>query len=240
MAAADLPGHDPLAGAVADIGIEQAHGGAAQADDLDVTRQRREHRTQRVQLFIGKAARLPGGPARGVDGAVGERQRQRDIVGGAFGAHILDNRKTRHRLRIVRVSPDLVSLREHDRQRAGVKSRCILDAEIDRADLDLGAGLPDEIAAEDIGMQGPDENTGAPQRDARLDQPFANVRHRQRRVRRRPRAVYQPVLEFLQFRCVHDRCICRASSARVKADIAPRRGSIRVIASHRVARMRAR
>ena len=48
-----------------------------------------------------------------------------------------------------------------------MKSRRIQDAEIDRADLDLSAWLPDEIAAENIWMQGTDKDADAPEWQAR-------------------------------------------------------------------------
>ena len=93
VAAADLAAEDALAGAIADIGVEQHRGGAAQADDLDDPRKRRHDRAQRRHLLVGEAAGLLGGPARCVDRAVDEQQRQRDIVGDAFGAHVVEERK---------------------------------------------------------------------------------------------------------------------------------------------------
>ena len=64
VAAPDLAAQNPLAGAVADIGVEQDRRGAAQADDLDQPGQRRYQRSQTVELFVAEAARLLGGPAR--------------------------------------------------------------------------------------------------------------------------------------------------------------------------------
>ena len=66
VAAPDLAAEDLFAGAVADVGIEQRSGDAAQADHLHQPRQRRHDRAQRVELLVGEAARLLGGPARGV------------------------------------------------------------------------------------------------------------------------------------------------------------------------------
>ena len=113
VAAPNLARHDPFPGPIADIGIEQHGGGASQADDFDITRQRRDHRAQRIQLLVGKATRLFRGPARRVDGAVDKRHRQRDVVGDALGAHILDNREAAT-FWIVRPRPDLLALREND------------------------------------------------------------------------------------------------------------------------------
>src|SRR5205814_1275231 len=107
MAAANLTGHDFFAGAIADIGIEQYRGGAAQADDLGVPRQRRDYQAERIELLIGKATRLFRGPARGVNGTiVDERHRQRDVVGNALRAQLLDDREAPG-FRIVRAGADL-------------------------------------------------------------------------------------------------------------------------------------
>ena len=105
---------------------------------------------------------------------------------------------------IVDTGPNLHALLEHDDSGLVWKSGESENVEIDRADLDLGARLPDEIAAENIGMQGSNEDADAPQRQARRDQPLADFRHHLRRAGRGPRAVDQPVGEFLQFGCVHD------------------------------------
>ena len=187
-----------------------------QLDDLDDPRQRRHDRPQRGQLLIGEAAGLLRGPARCVDQTVGEQQRQRDIIRDAFGAQVLDDREAAAG-GVVDAGAHLDPLLEHDGQRAGLKFRRFQNPEIDRADLDLGAGPPDEIAAEDFGMQGADEDdrpataAGPPRPSARRFPPSCG------RACRRPRAVDQPVGEFLQFRCVHGISICRASPAHVKA-----------------------
>ena len=192
VAAPDLAAEDPLAGAVADIGVEQARGGAGQADDFDHARQRLHDAPQRRQLFVREPARLFRGPARCVDRAADEGQRQRDIVRDAFGAQFLDDRKALAR-GIVDAGPNLQPLLEHDVQRAGVKIRRFQDIEIDRADLDLGARLPDEIAPVDIGMQRADEDADTPERQARRDHPFAAFRHEPARAGRGSAAVDQPV-----------------------------------------------
>src|SRR5207244_11288220 len=48
---------------------------------------------QSGQLRIGEAARLFRGPTRAVDDAVGEWQRQRDIVGDTVGTQVGDDRE---------------------------------------------------------------------------------------------------------------------------------------------------
>src|SRR5258708_39738933 len=88
-----LPAEDALAGAVADIGIEQDRSPPALVCDLDEPRQRRPQRSQTVQLFVAESIRVPGGPARCVSPAIGSEKRQRDIVGDAFGTHVVEKRK---------------------------------------------------------------------------------------------------------------------------------------------------
>ena len=216
MAAPDLAAHDPLAGAVADIGVEQARGHAVQTKDLDHPRQRLHEAPQRRQLFVRETARLFGGPARTVDGAAHEGQRQRDIIRDALGAQFIDDREARAP-GIVDACPNLQTLLEYDDQRAGVKIRRLQDIEIDRAELDLGARLPDEIAAVNLRMQSADEYADTPERQASRNHPFAALGHKPARAGRRSPAVDQPVGQLLQLRCIHDAGICRASSARVKA-----------------------
>ena len=147
-----------------------------QADDFDHPRQRLHEAPQRRQLFVGETARLFRGPARSVDGAADKGQRQRDIVRDALGAQFIDDRKALAR-GIVDAGPNLHPLLEHDFQRAGVEIRRLQDIEIDRAELDLGARLPDEIAPVDIGMQRADEDADTPERQARRHHPFAGFGH---------------------------------------------------------------
>ena len=112
-------------------------------------------------VFIGETARLPGGPARGVCLAGDEHQRQREVIRDAFRTQIADDGETLAP-RIVGAQPELDALLEHDGKRAVAEFRRILKAEIDRSDLNLGAGFPDEAAAENVWMQGSDEDAHAP------------------------------------------------------------------------------
>ena len=196
MAAPDLATENALAGAIADIGVEQARSGAAQRHDFDHPRQRLHEAPQRRQLFIREPARLLGGPARSVDGAADKGQRQRDIVRDALGAQLVDDRKALAR-GIVDAGPNFQPLLEHDFQRAGVKIRRLQNIEIDRAEFDLGARLPDEIAPVDVGMQRADEDPDTPERQASRDHPFAGFRHEPARAGRRSPAVDQPVGQLL-------------------------------------------
>ena len=173
-------------------------------DDLDQPRQRRHQRSQRVQLFVAETARMLGGPARCVNRAVGGQQRQRDIIGDAFGCACRRRTESVWLSRIVDPRSDLALLAEHDRQRTVDEFRRIQEIKIGRADGDLGARPPDEIAAENIRMQGADEDADPPQRQAgptRRSHISATI---MRRARRRPRAVDHPVDDVLQVGRVHD------------------------------------
>ena len=141
VAAPDLAADDPFAGAVADIGVEQHVGGAAKVDHFDQPRQRRHDQSQRRQLIIGKAAGLLGGPARGVRRPLDEQQRHREIVGNAFAAHVVDNRKT-PAVGIARRGTGLPSPRE-TRSSSGLalNSGVVQKVEIDRADLTRSPGF---------------------------------------------------------------------------------------------------
>lgn len=93
--------------------------------------------------------------------AVGSQKRQRDIVSDAFGTHIVEKRKALA-FGIVDAMSDLPALAKHDRQRAVPEFRQFQEIEIRAADGNLGARLPDEIKAENVGMQGPNKDAGAP------------------------------------------------------------------------------
>ena len=64
-----------------------------------------------------------------------------------------------------------------DRERTGNEFRRLPNVEIDGAHVTRLAGLPDEVAAENIGMKRADENADAPERHARGDHPLAQLRH---------------------------------------------------------------
>src|SRR5258706_2927725 len=67
VAAPYLPAENPLAGAVADIGVEQERSGTAKADDFDDPRQRRNDFPQALDVVFRKPAHLFRGPARRMD-----------------------------------------------------------------------------------------------------------------------------------------------------------------------------
>ena len=69
---------------------------------------------------------------------------------------------------------------------------------LEGADFDLRARPPNEISAEDFGMQRPDKDADAPKRQAGRQQAFACLRH-QERWRDRSAAIDQPVGSLLQF-----------------------------------------
>ncbi len=121
MAAADLSGHDPLAGAVADIGIKQRGRGAAQRQNLAEPCKGSHDRPQRGYLLVGETVGMLGGPARCMRGAVGEQKRQRDVVGDTFGAHVVEEGKAPAR-GIVQPVSDFLSAAVENRQWALMNS----------------------------------------------------------------------------------------------------------------------
>ncbi len=180
VAAADLAAEDARAGTVADIGVEQHLGGAAQADDLADARERCPEGPDRRDVVVAEAAGLPRDPARRVDRAVEIVHRHREVVGHAFGAHVVEERKPLA-VRIVHPSPDLQPLLEHDPERAPGEFGRVQDLEIDGADLDLLTFPPDEVAAEDFRMQRADEDAEPRQRQAGRDQMLADTRRSSRK-----------------------------------------------------------
>ena len=78
-----------------------------------------------------------------------------------------------------------------------MKIRRIQNLEINRSDLDFGARLPDEIAAVNIGMQGPNEAADAPEWHSCQYQPFADFREHMGWTGRGSCAIDQPVTQFL-------------------------------------------
>ena len=175
-------------------------------------------RSQRGQLLVAEAAGLLRGPARCVNRAVDEQQRQRDIIGDAFGAHVVEDRKAsgsrdrRCDARTSSPSPNTIVSGLLMNSGKSRKSKSTVPT------VDLGARPPDEIAAEDVGMQGADENADPPQRQPGLHQPLAEFRHhlgagrsptsRRRSASRRGSAA----------RCVHDACICGAVCGKRQGD----------------------
>ena len=168
-----------------------------------------------AQLFVAKAARLFRGPARGVNGAVDEQQRQREIVGDAFGCACRRRSESaccRHR---PYAALDLCCLREDDRERAGLEFRRIQQIEIDCADVTSRAGPPDEIAPKDIGMQRSDEESDPPERQAgRTSVAFAGSAIMSVRTGADLAPSISQSVIFLQVRSVHGRQCCRATRSR--------------------------
>src|SRR5437588_6809680 len=162
-------------------------------------------------MLAGETVRVPGGPARRVRGAVGKLKWQRDVVGDAFTAHVVEERKA-PALGIIQPISDFLPAAIQKRQRALPESRRIRQIEIRRIDDDLPSLPPDEAAAVSVRMQRPHEGAHPPERHARSNQPLTGLPQQRDRRSRRPRAVDQPGGEVLKTRCVHGGCICRLSS----------------------------
>ena len=146
----------------------------------------------------------PPGSLRGqacdMDGAVGVEQRQRQIVGAAFLAHVVEEGKAMA-VGIVHAVAQLARGPLHDHYGAVEVFRRLKNVEIGGVDHDVSAPPPDEGAPVSVGMQRRHEGGGAPQRDAAIDQALAGLLQEGGRRRRRARAVHQPVEQVLQL-CV--------------------------------------
>ena len=100
IAAPDMPGKDALAGVVPDIGIEQHAPHPPQRSDLGNSCQRSDDRLDTGYLRVGEAAGLPRRAGYRVDGAVGEDERQREIIGYPFSAKLRNHWKIHGAIRV--------------------------------------------------------------------------------------------------------------------------------------------
>src|SRR5690242_21937433 len=98
-----------------------------------------------------------------MNGAVGEEQRQCDIIGDALRAHVVEEGKAPC-LWIVETKTHLMLIGVEDRERAGLELGCIRQVEGCGVDDDLAAQMPDETAAEHIGVERLHKGTDAPER----------------------------------------------------------------------------
>ena len=106
VAAPDPPGEDALAGVMPDIGIEQNARHPPQCSDLGDPRQRRDDGLDAGDLRVGEAAGLPRRAGHRVNGAVGEEERRRQIIGYPFGAKLRKYRKIHGTIRVGEPAPE--------------------------------------------------------------------------------------------------------------------------------------
>jgi len=134
--------------------------------------------------------------------AIDIEERQRDVVGDALRAQIIKQRKVL-RARTVDQRSDLPPFAEDNRQRTGAKLLRIQHFVVGAANHNFFAQPPYEIASDDIGVQGADEDANARQRQTSRDQPFAGLGHHRRRAGCGSCAVDQPFDQFVQGKRVH-------------------------------------
>ena len=99
--------------------------------------------------------------------------------------------------------PDLFFGAVKNRQRTRPEFVRIPHIEIRRPHHNFSAATPHEAAAENIRVKRADEDADAPERQACSHQAFAGFHHYPGWARCGPRAVDEPVDDFLQFGCVH-------------------------------------
>ena len=117
IASPDMPGQDALASVVPDIGVEQGARHPPQCSDLCNPRQRRDDRLDTGYLRVGEATGLPRRAGHRVNGAVGEDERQREIIGYSFGAKLRKNRKIHRTIRVGELAAESLAGRINMRNR---------------------------------------------------------------------------------------------------------------------------
>jgi len=153
VAAAHLAFEDQPAGFAADIGGQHAVDKPAQRLQFGDRGIGGEGVAKQLHLAGAEAARLLRGPTRGVDRAVHEKHRQRDIVGDTLTPHIVEERKALA-LGIIEAIAHLVAAGVEDCERTVLELRRVRQVEVGGGDDDVfGSFPPDKAAAEYVGMQ---------------------------------------------------------------------------------------
>jgi hypothetical protein len=117
IAAPNPPGKDALAGIVPDIGIEQGAPHPPQCSDLGNPCQRSDDRLDTGYLRVGETTGLPRCAGHRVNGAVGEDERQREIIGYPFSAKLRKDRKIHATIRVGELAAECVAGRINMRNR---------------------------------------------------------------------------------------------------------------------------
>ena len=203
IAAVDTPGKDALAGVMPDIGIEKNTGRPTQRPDLGDPRQRSHNCFDTGDLCIGETSRLPGRAGDEVNRAVGEEQRQRHIIGHAFGTELLENREIHHAIRIGKPAAECSAGRVDVSDRVLPELWRIEEPEPPFRNFDVGAWPPYESAPDDLRTQRVYKHGYPPQRNAASDEPIAQLGQYILRQRRRSGAVDQPICNRSDVRFGH-------------------------------------
>ena len=176
ITAADVARENALAGLMADIGVDQIAGGAAQRANFGDARERRDHRLQIGELLRREAARLPRRPCHDMDRTVGEGERERRIIGRAVGTQIAQHVEVDRTRRVGQTAAQdlsggidrgegaLAKIVRLGQRKQGIRRR------------HSGLGLPQEPTAQNVRMQRGDEHRDAPQRHAAANHPLAQFR----------------------------------------------------------------
>ena len=125
VAASNLPGEDTLPGVRPDIGVEQSTSGLPHGPDLGNPGQRGDDGLDPSDLEIGKTAAPPRRPGRQMNGAVGEEERGRQVVGHTFGAPFQQDRKIQRTRRVRQAAADRLAGRNYAGDRTVAKVRCV-------------------------------------------------------------------------------------------------------------------
>ena len=146
-----------------------------------------------------------------MDVAIGEDQREGDVVGGAFGAQIVQHREIIGTVWIIQMTPQQLSGAVDGSDWAVAELGSLHQFPRSSRYLHFRPGLPAKAAAHDVRVRRRDEHGGPPQRYAALHQPRAQFRQYVFRADSGPRAVFQPLDDGSNV--AHGGCLCSLSGA---------------------------
>ena len=167
-----MPGKDALTGVVPDIGVEQGAPHPPQCSDLGNPRQRRDDRLDTGYLRVGEATGLPRCAGHRVNGAVGEDERQREIIGYPFSAKLRKNRKIHGTIRVGKLAAERAPGRVNLRNRVLEEFRAFEKLEWRFRNLDRSPRPPNKAPAHDLWVQSAHEHCDPPQRNTEGNEPL--------------------------------------------------------------------
>jgi hypothetical protein len=177
---------------VADVGVEQRLGGAARGRDLEHRAERMAELLELREVARAEAARAVGSHRQHVARAVGEVQRQQQVVRAA-GARELVQHPVIGRREPVQAHAHLRAAVDHALRRAADVGAGALHAVGDALDLHGLAALPVVGPGRELRVQREEAEPQAPERRARAQQPRRDRLDQRRRVGRQARLAQQPV-----------------------------------------------
>src|SRR5271170_3321362 len=138
-----------------------------------------------------------------MNGAVGEEQRRRQIIGHPLGPELPEYREVHGATRVGEPAAECSAGRVNACDRGFPELRRVEQPEPSFRNFDVGAWPPYKSAANILRMNGFYKHGDPPQRNAASDEPLAQLGQHCLRLRRRPRPVNKPVDYRSDFRVGH-------------------------------------